>query len=94
MRLASFLAPGASEARAGIVGDTETITAFADTGVSVLDLLCQPNPAEAAAALASGDSWPLAQITLLAPVAAPRAIFGIGLNYADHVAETGGERPK
>ncbi len=24
---------------------------------------------------------------------APRAIFGIGLNYADHVAETGGERP-
>ncbi len=24
----------------------------------------------------------------------PRAIFGIGLNYADHVAETGGERPR
>jgi acylpyruvate hydrolase len=94
MRLASFLAPGASEARVGIVGDTETVMAFADAGMSVLDLLRQPDPAAAAAALASGDSWPLAQVTLLAPVPAPRAIFGIGLNYADHVAETGGERPE
>ncbi len=41
-----------------------------------------------------GPSWPLEEVTLLAPVPAPRAIFGIGLNYADHIAETGGERPE
>jgi 2-keto-4-pentenoate hydratase/2-oxohepta-3-ene-1,7-dioic acid hydratase in catechol pathway len=40
-----------------------------------------------------GD-WALADVTLLAPVPQPRAIFGIGLNYADHIAETGAERPE
>ena len=33
-------------------------------------------------------------MTLLAPVPVPRAIFGIGLNYADHVREIGGETPE
>jgi acylpyruvate hydrolase len=104
MRLASFLAPGdgatasdspATAARAPLAGVVieERVRAFGDTGVSVLDLLRQPDPAAAAAALAPGESWPLAEVTLLAPVPAPRAIFGIGLNYADHIAETGGERP-
>ena len=41
-----------------------------------------------------GESWPLSEVSLLAPVPQPRAIFGIGLNYADHVRETGGETPK
>jgi acylpyruvate hydrolase len=31
---------------------------------------------------------------LLAPVPRPRAIFGIGLNYAAHARETGGELPE
>ena len=31
---------------------------------------------------------------LLAPVERPRAIFGIGLNYADHAAESGMPIPK
>ncbi len=41
-----------------------------------------------------GPSWELREVTLLAPIAAPRAIFGIGLNYADHVREIGGEPPE
>jgi 2-keto-4-pentenoate hydratase/2-oxohepta-3-ene-1,7-dioic acid hydratase in catechol pathway len=32
-------------------------------------------------------------VTLLAPVPRPGAIYGIGLNYAAHAAETGGEPP-
>lgn len=36
---------------------------------------------------------PLAEVTLLAPVAAPRKFLGVGLNYADHIAETGLEKP-
>src|SRR4051812_49137785 len=41
---------------------------------------------------AGGKRFSLADVRLLAP-AAPRAIFGIGLNYADHAAETGQEPP-
>jgi 2-keto-4-pentenoate hydratase/2-oxohepta-3-ene-1,7-dioic acid hydratase in catechol pathway len=32
-------------------------------------------------------------VSLLAPVARPGKIFGIGLNYADHIAESGMARP-
>jgi acylpyruvate hydrolase len=39
-------------------------------------------------------SWPLAEVTLMAPVPAPGTIYAIGLNYAAHVAETGAERPE
>jgi len=41
-----------------------------------------------------GDSWELTEVELLAPVPAPTAIYGIGLNYASHVEETGGQRPE
>src|ERR687897_401442 len=44
------------------------------------------------AARAGGEEWPLDSVTLLAPVPEPRAIYGIGLNYAAHAAETGRER--
>jgi acylpyruvate hydrolase len=100
MRLATFLAPdactpgtGTPTPRAGTVEDGR-VRAFADAGVTVLDLLGDPVPARAAAAQETGPSWLLEEVTLLAPVPAPRATFGIGLNYADHIAETGGERPE
>lgn len=36
-----------------------------------------------------GTAWPLANVTLLAPIPRPRKnIFGIGLNYVEHVAES------
>ena len=38
--------------------------------------------------------WPLSEVTLLAPVPDPRTMFGIGLNYAEHIAETGAQRPE
>ena len=41
----------------------------------------------------SGDRYPLADIRLLAPVR-PRKLLGIGLNYADHIAESGMEAPE
>src|SRR5215213_8930735 len=43
---------------------------------------------------ADGAAQPLAEVTLLAPVPQPRAIFGIGLNYAAHAAETGKDLPE
>jgi ureidoglycolate lyase len=40
------------------------------------------------------DTIPLAEASLLAPIEKPGNIFAIGLNYADHVAETGLQTPK
>jgi 2-keto-4-pentenoate hydratase/2-oxohepta-3-ene-1,7-dioic acid hydratase in catechol pathway len=40
-----------------------------------------------------GDRYPLGDVRLLAPVH-PRKFLGIGLNYADHIAESGMEAPE
>jgi 2-keto-4-pentenoate hydratase/2-oxohepta-3-ene-1,7-dioic acid hydratase in catechol pathway len=85
MRLATFLTSDGSEPLAGEVrGDR--VASFG--GGTVRDLLAAGDlsPAE-------GEEFALADVTLLAPVPRPRAIFGIGLNYAKHAAETGKEPP-
>lgn len=38
--------------------------------------------------------WPLEDVTLLAPVPDPGTVYAIGLNYAKHIEETGGQRPE
>ncbi|HKG04561.1 MAG TPA: fumarylacetoacetate hydrolase family protein [Conexibacter sp.] len=86
MRLATFLAPASSEPLAGEVRD-DRVVAFAD-GSTVLDRLASGDSTPA-----GGADWALVDVTLLAPVPQPRAIFGIGLNYAAHAAETGRELP-
>jgi acylpyruvate hydrolase len=40
------------------------------------------------------DSWALSEVTLLAPVPDPGTVYAIGLNYAKHIEETGGQRPE
>jgi 2-keto-4-pentenoate hydratase/2-oxohepta-3-ene-1,7-dioic acid hydratase in catechol pathway len=86
MRLATFLPPGASDPVAGEVrGDA----AVAFTAGTVLDRLASGDRTPA-----DGEAFPLDQVTLLAPVPRPRAIFGIGLNYAAHARETGQELPE
>jgi acylpyruvate hydrolase len=88
VKLATFLAPGRAAPLAGEVVDGR-VTAFGD-GLAVMDLLARgPEPA----ARASGERYALADVELLAPVLAPGAIYGIGLNYAAHAAETGAEPP-
>jgi acylpyruvate hydrolase len=86
MRLATFLAPGSLDVLAGeVVG--ERVVAF-DDGSTVLERLASGERSPA-----GGREWALADVTLLAPVPQPRAIFGIGLNYAAHAAEQGRELP-
>ncbi len=48
----------------------------------------------ARAAAASGTSYALADVTLCAPVLRPPKILAVGLNYKDHIEETGLETPK
>jgi acylpyruvate hydrolase len=91
MRLTSFLPPGSDTPRAGEVREEdgqERVFGYALEELTVLDRLADPE-----ATPVEGASWTLAEVTLLAPVPAPRAIFGIGLNYADHVRETGADTP-
>jgi acylpyruvate hydrolase len=86
MKLATFLPEGSPEPVAGEVRGEE-IVAFTDG--TVLDRLATGDRAPA-----SGPAHALDAVTLLAPVPKPRAIFGIGLNYAAHAAETGAELPE
>ena len=46
------------------------------------------------AKLAQGNRIPLAGANLLAPVTHPGKVLAIGLNYGDHIEETGMEAPK
>jgi acylpyruvate hydrolase len=86
MRLATFLPPGAGRPSAGEVRGEEVV---AFTSGTVLDRLANGDRAPA-----DGATHALADVTLLAPVPRPRAIFGIGLNYAEHARETGKELPE
>jgi 2-keto-4-pentenoate hydratase/2-oxohepta-3-ene-1,7-dioic acid hydratase in catechol pathway len=86
VRLATFNAPGRSEPLGGRV-DGQRVVAFADR-IGVRDVL------GGAVARDGEDSWPLDEVTLLAPIPAPGTIYAIGLNYARHVEETGGTAPQ
>jgi acylpyruvate hydrolase len=87
MKLATFVAAGSDSPQAGEVrGDA--VVAFAD-GTTVLDRLASGDRTPA-----GGSAHALAEVRLLAPVPRPRAIFGIGLNYAAHAAETGQAVPE
>lgn len=87
MRLATFIPPGSTAATAGEVRGGRAI-AFSD-GATVLDRLASGDRTPA-----DGPSFELARVSLLAPIPQPRTIFGIGMNYADHVAEIGEQRPE
>src|SRR3954453_22594836 len=83
MKLATFLAPGASAPTAGEVRDGQIVTFQTGT---VLEHLQDPTPA-------TGTAYPLDDVTLLEPIPRPPAIFCIGRNYAAHIAELGNEKP-
>lgn len=86
MKLATFLV---SDAEAPVAGEVrgDAVVAFA-AGTTVLDRLASGDRTPA-----DGAQHALADVTLLAPVPRPRAIFGVGLNYAGHAAEQGKEPP-
>src|SRR3954470_9490148 len=86
MRLATFLPPGGGEPLAGEVRGDE-VAAFDDRSPRLYRLASRDRTP------AGREAFALADVELLAPVPRPRAIFGIGLNYATHAAETGGGGP-
>ncbi|HWV87960.1 MAG TPA: fumarylacetoacetate hydrolase family protein [Capillimicrobium sp.] len=99
MRLARFSVNG-DEPRTGVVaGDAvvDLARAAPDLPRDLTDLLTLGAAGLDAAARAAGAAdarVPLDEVTLLAPVARPSKFLAVGLNYADHVAETGLETPE
>ncbi len=87
MRLATFAHPDTNEPTAGEVREGDRVVAFSSG--TVLDRLAGGDTAAA-----DGPEFALADVQLLAPVPRPRAIFGVGLNYAAHARETGRDLPE
>ncbi len=87
MRLATFKAPEVDGPLAGEVVDGRVFV-FCDEATTVRDILGGES------AERGPDSWPLSEVKLLAPIVRPGTIYAIGLNYAKHVEETGGQRPE
>src|SRR5690348_15487292 len=97
MKLATFTHGGAT--RIGVVtGDriVDLASAAPELPRSMLALLEAGADAMERARKAAGNAAgaiPLAQVHLEAPIARPPEFLAIGLNYADHIAETRMEKP-
>lgn len=91
MKLATF--DTAAGARTGvIVGDSIVPTGFDG---SMIELICAWDTLKESVgnATRSGQTRPLSSVRLRAPVPRPGKIFAIGLNYADHIAESKADTP-
>lgn len=92
MKLAMF-DQGAGPQSGVVIGDQ-----IAPTGVvgGLVDVLAQWSNIEARVkqATESAPRIPLSKVKLLAPVARPGKVFAIGLNYADHIAESKMDTPQ
>lgn len=86
MKLATFKVPGQAEPISGQVKDGHVV-AF-EGGETVLDRIRSGSLEPA-----TGQSLPLAEVELLAPIPSPKAIYCVALNYAKHAAEGGFELP-
>ena len=97
MQLATFSTATDPDPRVGIV-DTDAIVDLATCGDFPADMrsLLERGIDVAAigGSLTHGDRVPLADARLHAPVPNPGKILAIGLNYGDHIAESGMDAPK
>lgn len=97
MKLATFTHSGTT--RIGVVDGDDVVDlsaaspdlprdmlAFLEAGAEAMQV--------ASAAISDGKRIPLAAVHLEAPIARPPKFLAVGLNYADHVAESGLETPE
>jgi 2-keto-4-pentenoate hydratase/2-oxohepta-3-ene-1,7-dioic acid hydratase in catechol pathway len=98
MKLATFTQAGST--RIGVVRGEEIIDLSAAAPELPRDLIgflsAGPRARQRAgeAASASGATIPLVDVKLESPILRPPKFLAVGLNYADHVAESGMEKPK
>ena len=92
MKLATFIENGIP--RVGRV-EGEVVVDLIDSGlpIEMSVLFAAGSDAMKLAATAAGEEFAIAKVTLCAPVLRPPKILAIGLNYKDHIAETGLDTP-
>jgi len=78
----------------GVVDDDTIRDVSAALPGDLAAILAGPGLAAVAAAAPDAPAVALAGATLLAPIARPPKFLAIGMNYRDHIAETGREGPK
>ena len=98
MRLVTYRARDGEKPRAGIVDGDRVIDAGVDGGMAAL-VYGTPSLDNLRRLANSGGGAPIGDVRLLAPLPEPRRnIVCVGLNYAEHVAEsksvTGADAPK
>ena len=95
MKLATFQrTPGLSEV--GVVLDGERLAPLGGLAANMIDLIARWSALAGEVrrlAGAAAQTLPLSEVRLLAPLPRPGKIMAIGLNYADHIAETGAQTP-
>lgn len=91
MKLVTFDA-GAGPQTGVVVEDSVIATGFSG---AMVDLIAQWDTEKQRVenAIRRGERRPLSAVRLRAPVQRPGKIFAIGLNYADHIAESGVDTP-
>jgi 2-keto-4-pentenoate hydratase/2-oxohepta-3-ene-1,7-dioic acid hydratase in catechol pathway len=94
MKLALYDAGVGAGPRIGVVQDDGIVDAGVDFGLVALMADWPGAKAKIEARISGAEPRPLSAVTLLAPVPRPGKIFAIGLNYADHIAESRAERPE
>lgn len=97
MKLVTF--SHAQQTRVGAVVDDVVVDSVGHAGIpaSMLEFLSAGDEALAAMRLAIAQKQgriPLSEVTLLAPIPRPGKLLGIGLNYAEHIDETGRDKPE
>jgi ureidoglycolate lyase len=98
MRLITFQAPGKGP-ELGAVAPDGRIAPLTQAGLpgSMIELIARWPELKGAAQAAAGRMEALIaadSVTWLAPIPRPGKIMAIGLNYADHIAETGAPTPE
>lgn len=93
MKFVTFRSPGSPTPHPGVLLDESPAEVVADLSglfADTLAIIAGGNAAlaQVKAALNSAPRLPLSDVTLLAPILNPPRIFAIGLNYAEHAAES------
>jgi 2-keto-4-pentenoate hydratase/2-oxohepta-3-ene-1,7-dioic acid hydratase in catechol pathway len=96
MKLAMFEAAGTR--RIGVVQGEHVVplsVLLPEAPTDMISLIRDWDRLRHAIALPESDAGlPLSEVTLLAPIERPGKALAIGLNYADHIAETGNKPPE
>jgi len=94
MKLATFIADGRE--RTGIVVD-DGLVELTDIAPDMIALITDFSTLKGLVARRAAEEkahYKLKDVRLLAPVPRPQKVMAIGLNYADHIAESGAQTPE